>query len=347
VTDTASLAESTYKYGSVKFLATYTLNPFACLDANSDGAIDKIVYTTAAGVTSTSTATCPADGSSLTNYDYYEYGFMYPHCSNSLTASTSECGTISLFPEPLDTTSISSLSVSVMVDPTRTAIGWDGSFGTTAYDGTNLTSANLTGVSSQLPTGPTCTQTPNQYGKTPCDFFPANQPAFALEYMPAFAFANTSGLSFQIYTVSSENNSFHYYDSTTMWIVFSGTKPLFGLIGVADGNKHPKLGSVTRLFEETASGSGKYNFYMDYRMTDASGNNDGGLYYNNDKTMAGFIGYNFTPSTAVGDTGSFEVGDGPRCNGEYNYCCDAIARTACPNTTNGVATRTIYFRRLK
>lgn len=117
------------------------------------------------------------------------------------------------------------------------------------------------------------------------------------------------------------------------------------------GGTNPILGSVARLFED--EGGGKYTFYMDYGTRDANGNTDGGLYYNNDKNMAGFIATGFQPAASVGVSGSFTVKDGPRCWDEYNYCFAAAKNPKLqdPHLITGyvgsTGARTYFFKRIK
>ena len=115
----------------------------------------------------------------------------------------------------------------------------------------------------------------------------------------------------------------------------------------------PVVGTAARLFE--SEGGGKYTFYMDYRATDDNGNEDGGLYYNNDKNMAGYIANGFKLLDAVGDSDSFTVKDGPRCKGEYNYCfakakrvgVDPVDPAEVPGYDEETGERTYYYKRVK
>jgi hypothetical protein len=44
------------------------------------------------------------------------------------------------------------------------------------------------------------------------------------------------------------------------------------------------------------------------------------MYYHNDKTMAGHIVEGFRHLSAVGDSTTLLLKDGPRCNAEYDRC---------------------------
>lgn len=356
---TGTLPEGTYVVASVGFKPTYKLKGYAYFDTDNDGTIDTTVYTTAAEVKKVTGRIAKA---AMTDYAEYKYGFMFTHCSSSVTDSVTdsagECGTFSVFPEPIvvtaspdeadKDTSTGAMVVNVLIDSTNIVTAWTGATGNYTFktnDATNTILGDSTKVPDPVgfPLSSVCSDTKNSAGLNSCDFFPVGKPSFKLAYIPAFAFLGTSKLTSQVYLVSKEQSNYNHYNSGTLQLVFSDGKPLLGLInskllGQYDstvtpskyiGGQTPILGSVARLFE--ASGS-TYTFYMDSGAKDANGVEDGGLYYNNDKTMAGYIAEGFTPATAVGTEGTIVVKDGPRCKSEYDYC---------------IGSRTYYTKRIK
>jgi hypothetical protein len=308
---------------SIDFKPGYKLTAYAYMDSDNNGTIDKTVFTTPSAVKASDGRLTKAE---LTAVGYGEYsdGFAYTHCSNSVTASTGgTCGTISVFPKPFDVddpieteedeTAPATHVVNILIDSTKVVTSWLGTTGSYKVKADETSSQFL------------------------------GDPSIKLAYLPAFAFLSTTGLNSQVYVVSTEDGLWNHYNSGIFQFVFKDNVPQLGLIfsnpnGDYDFTVNPPklvksaapvLGSVSRLFEET--GSSTYTFHMDGSSTNAAGEDDGGLYYNNDKTMAGAIVEGFKP-TAVDGTGTIVVKDEPRCKGEYDYC---------------IGTRTYYVKRIK
>lgn len=359
VTVKGILSKGSYDRVSVSFKPMFKLKAYAYMDTNNDGTIDTTVYTTPTAVVKTasrlSTAQMTAAG-----YGEYKYGFAYIHCSDSVTDSKEgQCGTISVFETPFNTEEpqkdadgneiASDYTVNILIDSTKIVKAWTGdTSGTYQVDGSTPTTTFLgNGTNIPMPTGfplsDTCSDTKNQWGFNTCDFYKPGTPAFKLEYLPAFAFLGTANLTSQVYLVSTESGVWNHYNAAMIQLVLRSGKPVFGLSNSplnlsfdqtvtpwrAKSHAAPIIGSVVRLFEQTAEST--YTFYMDGGSKSAAGVDDGGLYYNNDKTMAGYIGEGFKILPLNG-TGTLTVKDGPRCKSEYDYC---------------VGTRTYYVKRLK
>lgn len=358
VSVTGTLPGGKWDRVSVGFKPGYKLTAYAYMDSDNNGTIDKTVFTTASAVKSAdgrlSKAELTAQG-----YGEYTYGFAYIHCSDSVTNSKEgECGTISIFPtpfsvddpiqteegEPVPETHV----VNILIDSTKVVTAWLGTTGDYMVKG-DLTSSEFLGDTSKIPmplgfpAADVCSDSKNEWGMNSCDFFPLGKPAFKLAYLPAFAFLSTSGLSSQVYLVSTEAGVWNHYNSGVLQLVFKDDAPQLGLAFASITGDYdysvsppkivksagPVIGSVCRLFEETAGST--YTFYMDGSSKNAAGVDDGGLYYNNDKSMAGVIVEGFKP-TEVEGTGTIVLKDGPRCKGEYDTC---------------LGERTYYVKRIK
>jgi hypothetical protein len=343
---------------NVAFKPGYKLTAYAYMDSDNNGTIDKTVFTTPGAVKAVdgrlSKTELTAQG-----YGEYTYGFAYVHCSDSVTNSTQgQCGTISVFPTPFSVDDPIQTEegeetpethvVNVLIDSSKVVTAWLGTSGSFLVKG-DLSSSEFLGDTSKIPmpigfpASDVCSDTKNEWDLNSCNFFPIGTPAFKLAYLPAFAFLSTSGLSSQIYLVSTEDGLWNHYNSGTLQFVFKDDVPQMGLAFTSVNAEYdynvqppkvvrsatPVFGSVSRLFEET--GSSTYTFYMDGGSKNAAGVDDGGLYYNNDKTMAGYIVEGFKP-TEVDGTGTIVVKDGPRCKSDYDNCLGA---------------RTYYVKRIK
>lgn len=351
VSVTGKLDEGKWDRVSVGFKPWYKLKAYAYMDSNNDGTIDTTVFTTPDEVKKAAARLSKAEMEGQ-GYGEFEYGFTYVHCSDSATASTKgNCGTISVFTEPFDTAAMAEdaeVTVNLLIDSTKVVTAWTGGTGTYQFKG-DVPTADILGDTTKVPNpknfplSDTCSDTKNDWGLNSCDFFPLDKPAFRLQYLPAFAFLDTTDLSSRVFAVSKEDGSWNHYNSGTIQIVFKGDAPQLGLAftdpsGDYDYDKSPValktstgpvLGSVARIFEKDGD---TYTFYMDGSNKDADGNDDGGLYYNNDKSMAGYIVEGFDASLAVDGVSTITVKDGPRCKGEYDNC---------------IGDRTYYVKRIK
>ncbi len=358
VTVSGVLQAGTWDRVNVQFKPNYKLTAYAYMDADNDGSIDRTVFTTAAEVKTAAGRLTKAE-MVAEGYAEYKYGFAYVHCSESVTNSVNgNCGTISLFPEPFNGDAPikapegeavpANHVINILIDSTRVVTAWLGSGGNYPIDGSEPSTTFL-GDGTKIPAAVgfpesnVCSDTKNMWNLNSCDFFPVGTAAFKLNYIPAFAFLSTSGLTSQVYAVSTEPGVWNHYNSGAMQFVVKDGIPQMGLAFSHPNGKYdpsvtpakyiqgagPLLGSVSRLFEGVSGSS--FKFYMDGRSTNDAGVQDGGLYYNNDKTMAGSIVSGFR-LTAVDETQSIVVSDGPRCKGEYDTC---------------IGDRTYYLKRIK
>jgi hypothetical protein len=337
----------------------YKLKAYAYMDANNDGTTDTTVFTTADSVKK-SDGRLTAEQLAAAGYATYNYKFMYVYCSETPTGSTSSnCGTGVVFPEPFRTDeppvdeqgqprTDNTYEVTLLIDSTKVVTAWTGTSGDYQMNGSEPSTtilgnpARIPQASAGFPLSDTCSDTKNENGYNTCDFFPFGKPAFKMNYLPAFAFLGKESLSSQVYAVSTESGSWNHYNAGFIEVVLSDGEPLFGRVFTTTNWKldqtvtpwkvvnssAPILGSVVRLFEKNTD---SYTFYLDGGSKDANGTDDGGLYYNNDKTMAGHIGSDFK-LTAVNATGTLTVKNGPRCKGEYDTC---------------LGDRTYYTKRIK
>lgn len=343
---TGTLMGGTWDRIGVRMAPYYKLTAYAYMDTDNDGTVDTTVFTTADQVKKEA-GRLTKDEMFAKGYAEYRYGFLYTYCSDSVTNSTEgECGLISVLPQPFETEAAAeeaeaageqSITVNLLVDSTKVVTAWDGKAGTYQVNGTEPT-ADILGdptkdpMNRGYPQSGDCSDNNNEWGLNTCDFFPMDKPAFGVQYIPAFAFLNATNLTSQVYLVSKDDGSWNHYNTGAVQIVFKGDEPQFGLVFNSLSNAYdqsvkphrvtsfagPILGAVARLFEKQEDGS--FKFYMDGGSADANGNEDGGLYYNNDKNMAGFIASEFKPMANVGNTNTMKVSDGPRCKYEYDYC---------------------------
>jgi hypothetical protein len=375
---TGTIDPGTYVSASVGFKPQFKIKAYAYMDTNNDGTIDTTVYTTATGVKKVASKvsmlpTKPGD------YAEFTYRFLYLYCSSSATASdpaVANCGTITFLPTPVEITEGASPTVTLVISSLKNVFAWTGDgndqgFGTTLQQMSDLSklgdgSTKLAPINFPLDSPP-CSGGNNNWGINGCDLWPNGTPAFNVSYLPAFAFLDTTDLESQVYLISTQSGKFGHYNSKAMTLVVKDGVPQVGmisgqLIGAYDftpttpasppaysGGTNPILGTVARIFEPTSGG--EFTFYMDYG-DDNNGVEDGGLYYNNDKTMAGFIAEGFSLKSLNG-TGSFTVRDGPRCSDEYNYCFASAVNTKLINTGNipgyssATGARTYYYKRIQ
>jgi hypothetical protein len=143
----------------------------------------------------------------------------------------------------------------------------------------------------------------------------------------------------------SPNSSYIGYTSQTLIVTYDadGT-PLLGRMLLSDTRGSPHLGQAAKVF--TKQSDDTYTFYSEYGVKNASGVDDGGFFYSNDITRAGFIISGFSPLAAVGDTAQLTITDGPRCKEQYDYCA-ASATNNLDITANPAGTRPLYIKRIR
>lgn len=335
VEDSAPLAlpSGSYQVVQVSYESRYQVKAYAYLDTNHDGEVDTTIYTSATGVKSVASKASPA---SLADLDYTSYGFTYSYNADSVTASTTTSGDITMLPAPVIVTADSlqgdaggaanggdagdagtadagtqDLNVSLFIDAYRVVKAWDGHAPTSPGDHVDVI----------FPQGAAEGRT-NQYGVRLLDLYPLGQPTFGLAYLPTFAFANAPGNVSETYLIAPAA-PFTEANTQAVSIVFDGSGT--PILGRTEGNVDAaglQLGQAARMFEPLAADGGAtaYRYYVEYGIKDANGNDDGGMYYHDDKTMAGHVVEGFRRLPNLGDTANVTVKDGPRCHAEYNRC---------------------------
>lgn len=343
-----------YNQMSISMLDKMSIKAYAYLDTNNDGTIDATIYTTATRVTKVASVLDPA--SMPSDYDYYVYGYINALTADSLTASTKTSSTLTVFDQPvtIPTTDVDakaaagekvaastvppfSLSLSLVVDTTYLIKVWDGRFGTSS-------ATSLVRGDGKVP--PPVFPFPmdnipansrrHDVGLTQLDFYPEGKPAFGVgNYIPMFGFANVGKATFGVFAFSLDQNFDSFWSPTNaggfkktliLTLAYDSTgKPLLSRTTSLAESLNMFIGALGRVFEKQSDGT--YTFYTNYGVKDASGKDDGGLYYHSDKTMAGHSFSGFKANAAVGDTFQVIQNDGPRCNAEYNYCVGSAGRS--------------------
>lgn len=334
---------------SVSFESNYDLKAYAYMDTDQNGQIDTTIFTTASGVRKTHAVLAPG---SMPDYDYYHYGFTYLHNADSKTASTTSSGMNTLFPAPLSiSTETREIVVDLLIDSFHVVRAWDGRVG----DG-----ASLPGPGYPFPASTVPSRGANEHGLSENDLFPIGEPAFGLFYVPVFAFprevsgGDTSPSYYAETYQIAPNGGFDLALAQTLTVAFDPEgEPVLGYVGGLGENPDSlHLGQAARLFEKLADGS--YRFYTDGGPNNEAGGfrfgpaEDGGLIYSNDPKMAGHIVEGFRP-LALGEKATFDIKDGPRCNGEYDYCVATRLADGDPGVrlVDGVAIRTGHILRVR
>jgi hypothetical protein len=163
----------------------------------------------------------------------------------------------------------------------------------------------------------------NQYGVDLVELYPLGAPTFGLEYLPTFAFPNSEaeGYHSESYLIAP-SEPFMVENSQPTSIVFDADGvPVIGRTGGNVDSASLALGQAARMFEPIGASGGVplYRYYVEYGIKNADGVDDGGMYYHNDRSMAGHVVEGFR-HLALGDTAPVVVKDGPRCNAEYDRC---------------------------
>ena len=157
------------------------------------------------------------------------------------------------------------------------------------------------------------------------------------------AAADSAKFKSETYLFASTSN-FTPYNTTVTTIVFDASGvPVIGQVNGGDGNEHLHAGGKASFFEKVTDNS--YSFYVGSTtgLTKPEWN-DGGFYYNSDKTKATHQYSLFSSLTTVGGIGTIKLGNAPRCDDEYNYCVPDVSNVK--TATNG-ATMTVHIKRVR
>ena len=203
------------------------------------------------------------------------------------------------------------LSITLFIDPFRVVKAWDGVPPSSPSDHVDVL----------FPQGSGEYRT-NSFGVDLVDLYPLGQPTFGLQYLPTFAFANANEYTSESYLIAP-SEPYLVANSQPMSVIFDGRGvPVIGRTGGNVDAVSLQLGQAARMFERMGDDGGTplYRYYVEYGIKDADGVDDGGMYYHNDKAMAGHIVEGFGHLSAVGDSATLLVKDGPRCHAEYDYC---------------------------
>lgn len=203
------------------------------------------------------------------------------------------------------------LSITLFIDPFRVVKAWDGVAPSSPADHVDVL----------FPQGSAEYRT-NSFGVDLVDLYPLGQPTFGLQYLPTFAFANAAEYTSESYLIAP-SEPYLVANSQPMSVIFDGRGvPVIGRTGGNPGPAALKIGQAARMFERIGDDGGTplYRYYVEYGIRDVNGVDDGGMYYHNDKSMAGHIVEGFRHLAAVGDSATLLIKDGPRCHAEYDYC---------------------------
>jgi hypothetical protein len=347
-----NLPDGSYSVMQVAYQSQYDLKAYAYLDSDGDDEVDTTLYTTTLGVKSINGVMAPE---SLVDLDYKHYGFTYTHNADSVSMSTTTSFDITLLPSPIviggsapeasaggaatdgggnaggDVSRAAGagpvqaeggaegspappshdISVSLFIDAFRVVKAWDGAAPSSPTDHVDVLFPQ---ASNDLRS--------NQFGVDLVELYPPGQPTFGLQYLPTFAFANASEYISETYLIAPAE-PFLVANSQTVSVIFDGQRrPLIGRTGGNTDSASLQLGQAVRMFEPIGEDAGDvlYRYYVEYGIRDANNVDDGGMYYHDDKSMAGHSVEGFRRLAAVGDTAALTVKDGPRCNAEYNRC---------------------------
>lgn len=345
-----NLPDGSYNVMQVAYQSQYDLKAYAYLDSDGDDEVDTTVYTTTLGVKSVSGVAAPE---SLTDLDYKHYGFTYTHNADSVSTSTTTSFDITLLPTPIvigggapeesaaggaasdggsgaggdaagaapvhaeagaggaNAQPSRDISVSLFIDAFRVVKAWDGVAPDSPADHVDVLFPQ---ASNDLRS--------NQFGIDLVELYPLGQPTFGLQYLPTFAFANAAEYISETYLIAPAE-PFLVANTQTVSVIFDGQgRPLIGRTGGNTDSASLQLGQAVRMFEPMGEDAGDvlYRYYVEYGIRDANNVDDGGMYYHDDKSMAGHSVEGFRRLAAVGDTAPLTIKDGPRCNAEYNRC---------------------------
>jgi hypothetical protein len=203
------------------------------------------------------------------------------------------------------------LSITLFIDAYRVVKAWDGVPPSSPADHVDVLFPQGAGESRS-----------NSFGVDLLDLYPIGQPTFGLQYLPTFAFANASEYTSESYLIAP-SEPYLVANSQPMSVIFDGRGvPVIGRTGGNVDALSLQLGQAARMFERIGEDGSTplYRYYVEYGIRDDGGVDDGGMYYHNDKDMAGHSVEGFRHLNAVGDSTTLLLKDGPRCNAEYDRC---------------------------
>lgn len=204
------------------------------------------------------------------------------------------------------------IAVTLYIDPFRVVKAWDGVPPSGPSDHVDVL----------FPQGAAESRS-NDHGVDLLDLYPLGSPAFGLEYLPTFAFPTERAEAYHTESyLIAPSEPFLVANTQAMSVIFDDAGlPVIGRTGGNVDAASLVLGQAARMFEHIGDDGANaiYRYYVEYGIKDANGVDDGGMYYHNDRSMAGHVveGFRHLP---VGDTAPVVVKDGPRCNAEYNRC---------------------------
>lgn len=216
ISGSGTLPNGTYKHLKVHVEPQYDLKAYAYLDRDQDGTPDTTIWTTPDGIQMS--ASQISSTSDMTDYGYFHYGFRNAGTANSATNSTFDDavdGETTHFVQPLvidDAPTYtdsrgevvnrpSIYTLDARIDANRIVRVWDG----TPESRENSTAFNVT----------------NNNGIAITNFFPDNEPNFALLSIPLYAYMNESGLQVKTYALS-DNAGFPSSETQYMTVVYLG-----------------------------------------------------------------------------------------------------------------------------
>jgi len=337
------IQDGTYQQTMVSVFDSFSVKAYAYLDADNDGVIDTTIWTTATEVKKSASKITPAN---LEGYGFYTYPWIITTTARGNTAETNKDHVINMQTNfryavvvkdgEVTTTNFDgtettddAIDISLLVDTFRIIKVWDG-----RYQAGNISNwqpgaggaGNIPAPVFPFPQSAQDSRTLGSNNMHSYDFYPEGSPAFAFSnYLNLFSLVNAKGLKSQVYLIA-KTNTITPYNNQLFTVVMDGDgNPLFARVGIGESNETLHIGPMAKLFEKQADGS--YNFASSGASVTVDGVDDGGLYYNDDKEMAGFLFTGFR-KLGLGQKAQMTMKNGNRCKGEYDYCVDAAGVTA-------------------
>ena len=332
----ANIPVGTYTWLQTKYLKDYSVKAYAYFDRNNDGTAEWTIYTTATGLKLVSGVL------DMTTVTDYAYGLFSEN--NGATGSAATSGSITLPSVPFTVTAESKISLNLQIDSYRAFKAWDGREVTNWATNPPAVGATIDPTTVAAPGFPFNSAMVGAAGDT-SKAYHFGSPAIARIYVPMFVTAAADSAKFksETYLFASTSN-FTPYNTTVTTIVFDASGvPVIGQVNGGDGNEHLHAGGKASFFEKVTDNS--YSFYVGSTtgLTKPEWN-DGGFYYNSDKTKATHQYSLFSSLTTVGGIGTIKLGNAPRCDDEYNYCVPDVSNVK--TATNG-ATMTVHIKRVR